>query len=146
MLKAYQRIRVQWSHCDAARIIFNPHYYIWMDQATHQLFDAAGLDFFTETGKDGFRGCPLVTSSAQFVMPLYLGDVVTVWSQIGKFGNTSFTVAHEFHRGDDVVATGSETRVWATDHPDDASRMKGIAMPQSLRDALSRDAEVDTTV
>ena len=45
MLKAVQRIRVEWSHCDPARIIFNPHYYIWMDQGAHGLMEAAGFPF-----------------------------------------------------------------------------------------------------
>jgi len=44
MFTAIQRIRVEWAHCDAAGIIFNPHYYIWMDNGTHALFRAAGFD------------------------------------------------------------------------------------------------------
>ena len=42
MFTATQRIRVEWAHCDPAGIIFNPHYYLWMDSGTHALLQAAG--------------------------------------------------------------------------------------------------------
>ena len=44
MFTAIQRIRVEWANCDAAGIIFNPHYYIWMDGGTHSMLQAAGFD------------------------------------------------------------------------------------------------------
>ena len=43
MLTATQRICVEWAHCDPAGIIFNPHYYIWMDSGTHALLQTAGF-------------------------------------------------------------------------------------------------------
>lgn len=147
MFKTLQRIRVQWSHCDPAGIIFNPHYYVWMDQATHQLLQAAGFDLFEETGKDGFRGCPLVSSALDFKAPLYLGDIVTVTSHVETIGNSSFTVNHSFAQADKtIVASGHENRVWAVSHPDDPKRMTGSPVPDRLRRALERPGVVDTTV
>ncbi len=147
MFKTLQRIRVQWSHCDPAGIIFNPHYYVWMDQATHQLLQACGFDLFAQVNKDGFRGCPLVSSGLEFKAPLFLGDVVTVTSHVERLGNSSFTVKHSFARDDSTtVAEGHEERVWAVDHPDDPKRMTGSPIPDRVRRALERPGVVDTSV
>ena len=43
MLKAKQRIRIEWGHCDPSGLVFNPNYYIWMDSGSHQLIEAAGF-------------------------------------------------------------------------------------------------------
>jgi len=47
MLTSTMRIRVEWANCDPAGIIFNPHYYIWMDAGSHALMKAAGIDMAT---------------------------------------------------------------------------------------------------
>ena len=49
MFTATQRIRVEWAHCDPAGIIFNPHYYLWMDSGTHALLQAAAPHLMTQT-------------------------------------------------------------------------------------------------
>ncbi len=149
MLTATQRIRVEWAHCDPAGIIFNPHYYVWMDSGTHALIRAAGFDLFGEVARDPlFRGCPLVASSMDFRRPLYLGDVTTCSSRVEKFGNTSFVVAHEFRQGDveAPVATGQEIRVWGASDPEHPEKLKAQRMPDDLRAMLSVEKTIDVTV
>ena len=144
-MKTTQRIRIEWGHCDPARIIFNPHYYIWMDQGTHGLLEAAGFPFARLAATEGFRGCPLVASGMNFAAPAYLGDVVTLSSEIEKFGNRSFTVRHAFHRGDALLADGHEVRVWAVDHPDNPAAMKAVPVPDDVRRMLTQEGTVDMT-
>lgn len=149
MFTATQRIRVEWAHCDPAGIIFNPHYYLWMDSGTHALLQASGFDLIGETHRDKrFRGCPLVASNMSFRKPLYFGDVVLCSSQVERFGNTSFVVAHEFRRGDDAepVASGSEVRVWGYSDSADPARLVARAMPDEVRAMLAVDKTVDVTV
>ncbi len=149
MLTATQRIRVEWGECDPAGIIFNPNYYLWMDSGTHALIAAAGFDLFGEIYRDPlFRGCPLVASNMEFRRPLYLGDVAVCASRVEKFGNTSFTVAHEFFRGEEpeAVARGSEVRVWGYAEADAPTRLIATRMPDELRAALSDHRSVDVTV
>ena len=153
MFTAPQRIRVDWAHCDPAGIIFNPHYYRWMDSGTHALLQAAGFDLIGQTHSDKlFRGCPLVASNMSFRKPLYFGDVVVCSSQVERFGNTSFVVAHEFSRGDrrgdlaQPVASGSEVRVWGYSDADDPVTLVARAMPDEVRMKLSIDKTVDVTV
>ena len=149
MLTATQRFRVEWAHCDPAGIIFNPNYYIWMDSGTHALLQAAGFDLIgTVHADETFRGCPLVASNMEFKRPLYFGDVTVLTSRVEKFGNTSFSVAHEFRRGDDPdpVATGREVRVWGRSDPEQPERLVATRMPEEVRAMLSADDTIDVTV
>jgi len=146
LLQVIQRIRIEWAHCDPARIIFNPHYYRWMDQGTHRLLDASGFRFFEAIGEASFRGCPLVSSGMDFRTPAFLGDVLELRSQVSAFGNKSFRVQHEFRRDVEVLATGFEVRVWAECDPDDNTRMIGVPVPDDIKDMLSRDGVHDVTV
>ena len=149
MLTATQRIRVEWAHCDPAGIIFNPHYYIWMDSGTHALLQAAGFDLIGKTHEDNlFRGCPLVASNMAFKRPLYFGDVTVLTSRVEKFGNTSFVVAHTFHHGDnpEPVATGNEVRVWGSSDPDHPEKLLAVRMPDEVQKMLSVEKTIDVTV
>lgn len=149
MLTAMQRIRVEWAHCDPAGIIFNPHYYIWMDSGTHALLQAAGFDLIGQThGDKRFRGCPLVASNMAFRKPLYFGDVALCTSRVERFGNTSFVVAHEFRRNGqpDIVASGSEVRVWGYSDADDPAKLVARSMPDEVRAMLSSDGSADVSV
>lgn len=149
MLTATQRIRIEWAHCDPAGIIFNPHYYIWMDSGTHALLQAAGFDLVGQIHSDElFRGCPLVASNMAFKRPLYFGDVALCTSRVERFGNTSFVVAHEFRQGDnpDPVATGKEVRVWGYAEADNPAKLLARAMPEEIRAMLSVEKSVDVSV
>jgi len=128
VLTATQRIRVEWAHCDPAGIIFNPHYYIWMDSGTHALLQVAGFDLIGQTRSDElFRGCPLVASNMAFSKPLYFGDIAV---------------------GDDPipVANGNEVRVWGYADADDPAKLVARAMPAEVRAMLSVEKTVDVTV
>jgi 4-hydroxybenzoyl-CoA thioesterase len=149
MFTVTRRILVEWAHCDPAGIIFNPHYYIWMDGGTHTLLQAAGFDFIEQSrGDSGFLGCPLVASNMAFKRPLYFGDVTTMVSRVEKFGNTSFVVAHAFHRDGEAqaLASGSEVRVWGYSDPDEPHKLIAKPVPEAVRAMLSLDRTVDVSV
>ncbi|MCP4470040.1 MAG: acyl-CoA thioesterase [Gammaproteobacteria bacterium] len=149
MLTVTQRIRVEWAHCDPAGIIFNPHYYIWMDSGTHALLRAAGFDLVGQTYSDKlFLGCPLVASNMAFSKPLYFGDITVCSSRVESFGNKSFMVAHEFRQGDNLtpVASGNEVRVWGYADADDPAKLLARAMPEEVRAMLSVEKTVNVTV
>ncbi|OED39084.1 hypothetical protein AB833_16195 [Chromatiales bacterium (ex Bugula neritina AB1)] len=146
MLTTTTRIRVAWSHCDPAQIIFNPHYYIWMDASTHALLKQAGLNLAEAIKDPLFRGFPLVTSSAQFHSPAVLDDEILLTSKVKKFGNTSFHVAHEFTRNNTLLCTGKEVRVWGGTDPESESKLIAIPVPGWVRENLSRSDVVDVSV
>ena len=170
MLTSTMRIRVEWSNCDPAGIIFNPHYYIWMDAGSHALMKAAGIDMATEVKADEtFMGYPLVTSTAQFHTPAMLGDVLTLTTTVEKFGNTSFETRHTFHRTnhrtshrtthrtshqtsdttensptDTLLCSGSEVRVWGGS--DENNNLIALRVPDWVRQNLSVDKTIDSSV
>ncbi|MFT7675510.1 MAG: 4-hydroxybenzoyl-CoA thioesterase [Gammaproteobacteria bacterium] len=149
MFTVTQRIRVEWAHCDPAGIIFNPHYYIWMDSGTHAMMHAAGFNLALKVRVDKlFRGFPLVASNMAFKRPLYFGDVTVLTSTVEKFGNTSLVVSHEFRQGDDPapVATGNEVRVWGYSDPAAPEKLIAQRVPEDLKAILSIDDKVDVTV
>lgn len=147
MLTATQRIRVEWSNCDPAGIIFNPYYYIWMDQGTHALLQAAGFDFVDEANTNkNFLGCPLVASNMEFKKPLRFGDVTTMSSRVRKFGNTSFVVAHEFCKTEELMAFGAEVRVWAARGAGGGGQLVARRVPDAVRQGLSENRTVDMSV
>lgn len=145
MYQVTQRIRVEWAQCDPAGIIFNPNYYIWMDQGTHQLLEVCGFPFAEAVRTTGFRGCPLVTSSAEFIAPARFADVLTLTSQVEKFGTKSFTMRHDFALNGQVVARGKEIRVWADSDPDDPEKMIGVPVPEDLKVRLSETGTTDVS-
>jgi 4-hydroxybenzoyl-CoA thioesterase len=149
MMTTTQRIRVEWAHCDPAGIIFNPHYYIWMDSGTHALLQAAGFDLIGQTHTDNaFRGCPLVASQMEFKRPLYFGDVTLHSSTVEKFGNTSFQLKHEFSQGDiaEPVAMGREVRVWGGSDSEHPEKLVALPVPEVIKTLLSVEQTVDVTV
>lgn len=144
MLQATMRIRIEWSHCDPARIIYNPHYYIWMDNCSHALLRTAGLDFKDHLDDPDFKACPLVTSTAEFHAPALLGDELRLTSHVSRFGTKSFDVAHQFHRNDTLICTGREVRVWGG--TDDNGQLIALRVPDWIRDSLSVAGVVDVSV
>ncbi len=141
MLELRQSVRVEWGQCDPARILFNPHYYIWMDQGTHHLLSVAGFDYLGAlTGNSGFRGCPLVSSGAEFKSPARFWDVLELRSRISRFGGKSFTVSHDFRIGERVTAVGQEVRVWGWSDADDPDRLVAVPVPEDVKLLLSVDA------
>jgi len=151
MLTSTLRIRIEWSNCDPAGIIFNPHYYIWMDAGSHALMKAAGIDMATAAKtEDNFMGYPLVTSTAQFHSPARLGDVLTLSTTVAKIGNTSFETSHTFHRiasdksAGVLLCSGSEVRVWGG--TDENNRLVALRVPDWIRDNLSVEQTIDSSV
>lgn len=136
MIELRQKIVVEWSHCDPAQIIFNPNYYIWMDQGTHHLLRLAGFDYRAAVKTTGFRGCPLVASKCDFHSPARFWDVLELRSQISKLGTRSFTVSHEFHLPGGLAASGQEVRVWGWDHPEDPDGLAAVNIPDEVRSLL----------
>ncbi len=135
MLQAQLRIRIEWSHCDPAKIIFNPHYYIWMDNCSHSLLRIAGFDTRDHLHNPDFKACPLVTSSAQFHAPAMLGDKLTLTCSVVRFGNTSFEIGHHFYRDNTLLCSGTEVRVWGD--TDTAGNLIAVRVPDWIREKLS---------
>ena len=121
MLQARIDIRVEWSHCDAAQIVYNPHFFSW-----------------SETGVT-----TLVKSEAAFQAPARFGEDLVLSTTILRLGRSSFDLVHRFTRGEAPVAEIAQVRVWSAVDPDDPARIRAVAIPDPVRVALQADRTVE---
>ncbi len=142
MLEVHLEILVEWGHCDPARIVFNPTFFVWMESGMGQLFSTAKHPMAEMTNDDPlFLGVPLLQTQANFQKPAKVGDIITLATSVSRWGTSSFDLSYRFFRGEDVLCTASQTRVWC--YADGSHEMiKAAPIPASFRDALSVDKKV----
>ena len=133
MLKYTLTIQISWGHCDPAKIVFYPNYFIWFDQSTHHLFDKAGVNMGDLMDQYGVVGLPIVDAHAEFIYPSKYGDEIEVTSWISEWREKTLIVTHEIHNNGLLAVKGTEVRVWAKPHPDDPKRLQAQVIPDSIR-------------
>ena len=133
MLKYTLKIQISWGHCDPAKIVFYPNYFIWFDQSAHHLFDKAGANMGDLMDQCGVVGLPIVDAHAEFIYPSKYGDEIKVTSWISEWREKTLIVTHEIHNNGLLAVKGTEVRVWAKPHPDDPKRLQAQVIPDSIR-------------
>ena len=135
MLQNRQTVRIAWGDCDAAGIVYFPRYFEWFDNATHALFDKAGLSFAAM--HDRYRGAaiPLVKVSSNFIRPSTYGDEVAIDTTIARWGRSSFDVQHRLLRGEDLAVECVETRVWTIRRE---GRLQAESIPDEVKQLIDR--------
>jgi 4-hydroxybenzoyl-CoA thioesterase len=112
MLSNRRTVRIEWSDCDPAGIIFYPRYFEIFDASTSALFERVlGLTKFEMFKALPFAGFPLVRTRAKFLKPTRYGDDVVVDTTI-KFGRASFEVEHRLSLDEEICVECEETRIW----------------------------------
>ena len=71
-------------------------------------------------------------AKARFLRPAKFNDMAEIASEISRFGRSSFDVQHRISIDGELAVEGSETRVWATQDPDDATRLRGLPIPAEV--------------
>jgi 4-hydroxybenzoyl-CoA thioesterase len=128
-----RKVRIEWSHCDPAGIVFYPRYFEIFDNSTNALFERAlGLTFFQSLKTFKFAGYPLARTRSRFIRPTRFGDDVTVVSSI-TFGRASFSIEHRLIHDGEICVECSETRVWVVDDPDIPGRVESHPVPDAVR-------------
>jgi 4-hydroxybenzoyl-CoA thioesterase len=78
----------------------------------------------------------MVDVRAKFYVPSSFGDIVTIESRVRRFGGSSFEVDHRLMRGDALAVECQEKRVWAERNPDKPDGIRGVSVPQEVRESL----------
>jgi 4-hydroxybenzoyl-CoA thioesterase len=128
--------RVEWGDCDAADIVFYPHYFRWFDRATAALFESVGLPVRKLSETYGVLGIPLVDASASFRSPSTYGDDIEIFTHIREWRSKTFVIGHRIMNGDRLAVEGQEIRVWAEKHPTEVGRIKAKTIPEELKKLL----------
>ncbi len=133
MLTNSRTLRIEWSDCDPAGIVYYPRYFAMFDTSTTSLFELAlgmtAAQFFKAYGVIGY---PLVEARARFLKPVRFSDDVSIQTTVTEFGRTSFRMQHCLSKKGELAVEGFETRVWVVRHPDDRERMKPQLIPKEL--------------
>lgn len=140
MLESRLDIRVDWGHCDPARIVYNPNFYDWMEAGLLALFEAAGLQLLAAMRENPqFRGTPLVRGEATFRAPARVGDTLVLVTRVTRLGGSSFEVEHRFELDGRTIVEAAQTRVWGMSPADDPDRLTAARIPDAVRAALSEN-------
>lgn len=127
-------IMVEWAHCDAAGIVFYPHFYTWFDQATERLFTANRLSY-AELDRDfDSSGMPLVETGAKYSNASRLGDALSMETWVDEWSGKTFLVKHRLIHADGRLAVeGFERRIWIKRDPDHPKGMRAVEVPEDVK-------------
>ncbi|MEZ5534806.1 MAG: thioesterase family protein [Thiolinea sp.] len=129
-------LRIAFSDCDPAQIVFFANYFKWFDTSSREFFTACGIPSWRDTERErGIIGTPLVDAQASFKNSATYGEDITVETWVEEWGRKTLTMRHIARRGDTVLCEGREIRVFAIKHPDDPMRIKAIPVPEDIRAA-----------
>ncbi len=98
------RLRVRYAECDMQGIVFNAHYYTWMDVAHTELLRAVlgPLDVLHAMGVD----VVVAESSARYFASARFDQLVDIEVALAGFTTSSMTTVHTFRHGDVELAQG----------------------------------------
>lgn len=137
MLVNRRTLRIEWGQCDPAGIMFYPHYLILFDTSTGWLFERTGLKPLAMRKKYEIIGMPIIEVGAKFMIPCHFDDDIVVESEVSEWGRTSFTVRHRVLKEGQLMAEGTEKRVWAGPHPERAGAIQARPVPAEIIASLS---------
>jgi 4-hydroxybenzoyl-CoA thioesterase len=121
---------VEWAHCDAAGIVFYPHFYTWFDQGTERLFTANRLSYAELRRDFGVVGMPLLETGARYESACALGETVELDTWVDEWAGRSFVVRHRVRHADGRTALeGFERRVWAVPDPGSPKGLRALSIP-----------------
>lgn len=133
-----RRFSIEWGHCDPAGIVFNVRFFEFFDWSAWLLFEAAlGVRPAELSAKFGIIGIPLVDTRAKFMRPAKFNDVIEIATEISRFGRASFDVQHRISVGGELAVEGLETRVWASQDPDDETRLRPFPIPAEVKERFT---------
>jgi 4-hydroxybenzoyl-CoA thioesterase len=130
-------VRVRFSHCDPAGIVFFPQYLVLTNALVEDWFtQALGIDYAHMIGVRRI-GLPIVKLECDFSRPSRMGETITLALSIEKLGRRSVTIsivcrsAEEFRfSARQVLVITSLDTDRSTDVPDDiAKALLAFAQP-----------------
>ena len=130
------RMRIEFSDCDPAQIVFFANYFKWFDTSSREFFTACGVPSWRDTlATRGIIGTPLVDAQAKFMSSATYGEDIEIESSVETWNNKSFVMRHVARRGDTVLCEGREVRVFAIQDPENPLRIKAVPIPEDIRAA-----------
>jgi acyl-CoA thioester hydrolase len=102
--------RVEFVETDAAGIVHFSAFFVYMEQAEHQLLRQLGLGVFMQDDQ-GDLSWPRVSASCEFHGPARFEDEISIEVSVQRVGQKSVTYTHRLSCEGREIATGSVTAV-----------------------------------
>lgn len=117
--------RVEFRDTDAAGIVHFSAFFVYMEQAEHEMLRHAGLSVVLEDA-DGPISWPRVSASCDYRNPAKFEDVLEIEVSVNELTRRSVTYGFRFTRDETLIATGSITAVCCRIRPDGSHRATRI--------------------
>ncbi len=130
--KSQMSLTVSWGDCDPANIVFYPNYFAWFNEAIEHHFAVVGLPKQEFIRRFNIVGFPMLDTRAKFHAPSTHGDVLTIETEIVRFGGASFNIEHRLFRDDVLGVEGFEKRVLVV-RDDNNGGIKSTPFPAEVK-------------
>ena len=124
--------RVQFHETDLAGVVHFSRYFLYMEEAEHALWRAAGLSIHP---KDSEIGWPRVHASFDYHRALRFEDEFEVWIRIVAIEERTIRYSCVLSRGETRIATGRFPIACASLEPNQP--MRGTGIPPEIRARLA---------
>jgi acyl-CoA thioester hydrolase len=131
--------RVEFRDTDAAGIMHFSVFFLYMEEAEHELLRSAGLSVVIDETAGGevrrILTWPRVHCECDYSFPLKFEETVEIGVSITRLGEKSVSYLFEFDQEGEKIATGKVTavccRIVGTSHP------KSVVIPDEIRAKLA---------
>jgi 4-hydroxybenzoyl-CoA thioesterase len=127
-----RHVPVRFAHCDAAGLIFFPHFLALVNEMVEDWFAGPLAHPFKSLHLDARKGVPTASLSARFIRPVRLGDELEQTLSIDRLGRSSCHIKHGAMVRGEAVAAFDQTIVYA-----DLESMRSEPWPSALRMRMS---------
>jgi YbgC/YbaW family acyl-CoA thioester hydrolase len=136
----FHRLRVRWAEVDLQKIVFNPHYLMYVDTALADYWRALALPY--EQSLRAMGGDLFVRKSTlEFHTSAVYDDVLDVGLRCARIGNSSLQLVSGIFRGEELLVGAELVYVFA-----DPVAKVSLPVPHVLRDLLTRFEEGQSPV
>jgi 4-hydroxybenzoyl-CoA thioesterase len=124
-------VTIRFSHCDAAGIVYFPHYFDMFNGVIEDWYKAELKHDYADLVTGSRFGFPFVHIECDFNIPSMMGEVIDLTLLVERIGRSSLSIAIVCHR-DGLLRLRARmvTVVMSLD------TRKPVPMPQALRDAI----------
>lgn len=128
--RLHHRLRVRWAEVDLQKVVFNPHYLMYVDTAIADYWRSLALPYeqaLATLGGELF----VKKSTLEFHASAFYDDRLSVGLRCARIGNSSLQFVSGIFRGEELLVSAELIYVFA----DPVSR-RSLTVPDALRNTM----------
>lgn len=132
MKKFHLNIKVMFSDCDPAQLVFYPRYFQWFDIATQRMFNQLDMEWSKFWPERGIAGLPLVDASATFKGPARMDDEIEIETWVDEWKGKIFVIRHNVIKSNEIIVEGKEVRACVVKDKDSSKGYRAETFPKDV--------------